>query len=81
MPFGTDLEHIYHSAVICFTHWPFFIWIVCLLVCEGGTLTSIEDPSEQEFIHRNIKQFQDNYDSYWIGLFKTHNGTVACSFI
>lgn len=54
---------------------------VCLLACEGGTLTSIEDPSEQEFIHRNIKQFQDDYNSYWIGLFETHNGTVARSFI
>lgn len=55
----------------------FFFGIVCLLVCEGGTLTSIEDPSEQEFIHRNIKQFQDDHYSYWIGLFRTHSGTVA----
>nr|XP_046265193.1 macrophage mannose receptor 1-like isoform X2 [Scatophagus argus] len=41
---------------------------------HGGTLVSIEDPDEQHFIQRNIKIFQDNQDSYWIGLYKTHKG-------
>ncbi|XP_070700691.1 macrophage mannose receptor 1-like [Pempheris klunzingeri] len=43
-------------------------------VRHGGTLASIEDPSEQEFIERNAKIFQDSQTSFWIGLFKTHRG-------
>ncbi|KAF3858067.1 hypothetical protein F7725_011268 [Dissostichus mawsoni] len=42
-------------------------------VRHGGTLASITDPSEQEFIHSNIISFQDQ-SSFWIGLYKTHRG-------
>ncbi|MEQ2194836.1 hypothetical protein XENOCAPTIV_003703, partial [Xenoophorus captivus] len=41
-------------------------------VRHGGVLTSIEDPSEQQFLQSNIEVFQDSHTSFWIGLFKTH---------
>ncbi|XP_041804377.1 macrophage mannose receptor 1-like [Chelmon rostratus] len=40
----------------------------------GGALTSIEDPSEQEFIETNIRVYYDSQNSFWIGLYKTHKG-------
>ncbi|XP_078144091.1 macrophage mannose receptor 1-like [Centroberyx gerrardi] len=43
-------------------------------VRHGGTLASIEDPFEQDFIKRNVEIFQDSQSSFWIGLFKTHKG-------
>uniref|UniRef100_UPI003AAF93A9 macrophage mannose receptor 1-like n=1 Tax=Centroberyx gerrardi TaxID=166262 RepID=UPI003AAF93A9 len=43
-------------------------------VRHGGTLASIEDPSEQDFIKSNVKIFEDSQSSFWIGLFKTHKG-------
>lgn len=42
---------------------------------HGANLASIEDPSEQEFIKRNVETFKDVHTSFWIGLFKTHKGT------
>uniref|UniRef100_A0A665X444 Macrophage mannose receptor 1-like n=1 Tax=Echeneis naucrates TaxID=173247 RepID=A0A665X444_ECHNA len=42
---------------------------------HGGALASIEDPSEQQFLQRAIEIFQDNHQSFWIGLYKTHKGT------
>lgn len=47
-----------------------------LFFCEGATLASIEDPSEQEFIKRNIFIYSNSYSSFWIGLYRTHSGTV-----
>uniref|UniRef100_A0A8D3DFH1 Macrophage mannose receptor 1-like n=1 Tax=Scophthalmus maximus TaxID=52904 RepID=A0A8D3DFH1_SCOMX len=41
---------------------------------HGGTLASIEDPTEQQFILRNVKIFEDNHSSFWMGLYKTHKG-------
>uniref|UniRef100_UPI003AAC2783 macrophage mannose receptor 1-like n=1 Tax=Centroberyx gerrardi TaxID=166262 RepID=UPI003AAC2783 len=41
---------------------------------HGGSLASIEDPSEQDFIKSNVKIFEDSHSSFWIGLFKTHKG-------
>uniref|UniRef100_A0A8C9WWP9 Mannose receptor, C type 1b n=1 Tax=Sander lucioperca TaxID=283035 RepID=A0A8C9WWP9_SANLU len=49
-----------------------FFSFVCLFVCKGGNLASIEDPSEQEFIQSNIQIYQDGLSSFWIGLYKTH---------
>ncbi|XP_015227054.1 PREDICTED: macrophage mannose receptor 1-like [Cyprinodon variegatus] len=46
-------------------------------VRHGGVLTSIEDPSEQQFLQSNIEVFQDSHNSFWVGLFKTHKGTWA----
>ncbi|KAF7668437.1 hypothetical protein LDENG_00014640 [Lucifuga dentata] len=43
-------------------------------VQHGGVLASIEDLSEQEFLQRNVKTFQDSHVSFWLGLFKTHKG-------
>uniref|UniRef100_A0A8C9WX26 Mannose receptor, C type 1b n=1 Tax=Sander lucioperca TaxID=283035 RepID=A0A8C9WX26_SANLU len=48
-------------------------------VRHGGNLASIEDPSEQEFIQSNIQIYQDGLSSFWIGLYKTHTGTVTLS--
>ncbi|XP_072296915.1 macrophage mannose receptor 1b [Eucyclogobius newberryi] len=42
---------------------------------QGGTLASIEDPAEQEFIETNVKVFKDAHSSFWVGLFKSHKGT------
>uniref|UniRef100_A0AAQ5XL32 Mannose receptor, C type 1b n=3 Tax=Amphiprion ocellaris TaxID=80972 RepID=A0AAQ5XL32_AMPOC len=44
-------------------------------VRHGGTLVSIEEPSEQQFIRSNVEIFQDGQASFWIGLFKTYTGT------
>ncbi|KAF3698790.1 Macrophage mannose receptor 1 [Channa argus] len=44
-------------------------------VRHGGTLASIENPSEQQFIKSNIEVFQDAHSSFWVGLYKTHKGT------
>lgn len=45
---------------------------------EGGSLLSIEDPSEQAFINSYIQVFKDNFDAFWIGLYKTHRGMLTC---
>ncbi|CAJ1072733.1 macrophage mannose receptor 1-like isoform X1 [Xyrichtys novacula] len=44
-------------------------------VRHGGVLASIEDPDEQQFIKNHVEIFQDGHSSFWIGLFKTHQGT------
>nr|XP_020447208.1 macrophage mannose receptor 1-like [Monopterus albus] len=41
---------------------------------HGGTLASIENPSEQDFITKNVQIFQESHTSFWIGLYKTHKG-------
>ncbi|XP_042353414.1 macrophage mannose receptor 1-like [Plectropomus leopardus] len=41
---------------------------------HGGSLASIEDPSEQEFIKSNANIYKDISSTFWIGLFKTHKG-------
>ncbi|XP_042352881.1 macrophage mannose receptor 1-like isoform X2 [Plectropomus leopardus] len=41
----------------------------------GGTLASIEDPTEQAFIKVNAQLYRDSEHSFWIGLYKTHRGT------
>uniref|UniRef100_A0A674PA83 Mannose receptor, C type 1b n=1 Tax=Takifugu rubripes TaxID=31033 RepID=A0A674PA83_TAKRU len=43
--------------------------------CQGASLASIGDPSEQEFIEKHIKVFEDIHSSFWIGLFKSNRGT------
>lgn len=42
---------------------------------HGGGLASIEDPSEQEFIKKNLEVFQSAHNSFWVGLYKTHKGS------
>ncbi|XP_076601189.1 macrophage mannose receptor 1-like [Chaetodon auriga] len=41
---------------------------------HGGSLASIEDPSEQDFIQRNAQIFKDSQAFFWIGLYKTLRG-------
>ncbi|KAM3604663.1 uncharacterized protein V6R79_014470 [Siganus canaliculatus] len=43
-------------------------------VRHGGSLASIENPSEQEFIQNHISLFKDRYSAFWIGLYRTHKG-------
>lgn len=40
----------------------------------GGSLVSIEDPQESLFIQQNLELLQDGAKSFWIGLYKTHEG-------
>uniref|UniRef100_A0A8C6TG71 Mannose receptor, C type 1b n=1 Tax=Neogobius melanostomus TaxID=47308 RepID=A0A8C6TG71_9GOBI len=35
---------------------------------HGGTLASIGDPSEQEFIKKNVETFQSAHSAFWVGL-------------
>lgn len=47
------------------------------LLHKDGTLASIEDPSEQEFIQSHARIFQDKHDSFWIGLIKGLKGNTT----
>ncbi|KAM8838454.1 macrophage mannose receptor 1-like isoform 2-T2 [Synchiropus picturatus] len=38
---------------------------------HGGHLASIVEPDEQKFIETHAKMFEDSFDSFWIGLYKT----------
>lgn len=40
----------------------------------GAALVSIEDPQEGAFIQENLELFQDSSTTFWIGLYKTHEG-------
>ncbi|XP_035511844.1 macrophage mannose receptor 1 [Morone saxatilis] len=40
----------------------------------GASLVSIEDPQEGAFIQQNLELLQDSAKSFWIGLYKTHEG-------
>lgn len=44
------------------------------LCCPGGSLLSIEDPQEGMFIQQNLELLQDGAKSFWIGLYKSHEG-------
>uniref|UniRef100_A0A8B9GUK3 Mannose receptor, C type 1b n=1 Tax=Astyanax mexicanus TaxID=7994 RepID=A0A8B9GUK3_ASTMX len=51
-------------------------WSAASRICttRGANLVSILDTMESTFIERCIRLFGDRYNSYWIGLFKTHAG-------
>uniref|UniRef100_A0A673AFI2 Macrophage mannose receptor 1-like n=1 Tax=Sphaeramia orbicularis TaxID=375764 RepID=A0A673AFI2_9TELE len=82
-PADTDVEyHQSYSWLPFKSHCYLFVteeieWADAASSCvrHGGTLASIEDPSEQEFIKSNVEVYQDSHSSFWIGLFKTHKGT------
>ncbi|XP_040922110.1 macrophage mannose receptor 1 [Toxotes jaculatrix] len=40
----------------------------------GASLVSIEDPQEGQFIQQNVELLQDSAKTFWIGLYKTHDG-------
>ncbi|CAG10208.1 unnamed protein product, partial [Tetraodon nigroviridis] len=53
----------------------FIIIIIITQMCAlGAALVSIEDPQESVFIHENLELFQDSSKTFWIGLYKTHEG-------
>uniref|UniRef100_A0A3Q3MGQ0 Mannose receptor, C type 1b n=1 Tax=Labrus bergylta TaxID=56723 RepID=A0A3Q3MGQ0_9LABR len=61
----------------CYLFWPERCsWPDASAKCAayGGSLVSIEDPSEQVFIQSQINVYDDSQPSYWIGLYKTHRG-------
>lgn len=47
------------------------IMLLCLL---GASLVSIQDPQEGRFIQENLELLQDGAKTFWIGLYKTHEG-------
>ncbi|XP_062297513.1 macrophage mannose receptor 1 [Scomber scombrus] len=46
--------------------------VECLKI--GANLVSIEDPQESLFIQHNVEILQDSAKSFWIGMYKTHEG-------
>ncbi|XP_014899453.1 macrophage mannose receptor 1-like isoform X2 [Poecilia latipinna] len=58
--FSADVKEWQDATTSCLEH--------------GGSLASIGDPFEQEFILNSIKPFQDSHTSYWMGLYKTNRG-------
>lgn len=46
------------------------IWLYLL----GASLVSIQDPQEGRFIQQNLELLQDGAKTFWIGLYKTHEG-------
>ncbi|KAK2859585.1 hypothetical protein Q5P01_004205 [Channa striata] len=40
----------------------------------GASLASIQDPQEGLFIQQNLELLQDGAKTFWIGLYKTHEG-------
>lgn len=41
---------------------------------SGASLVSIQDPVEETFIQQTIELLQDSAKSFWIGLYKSHDG-------
>lgn len=42
---------------------------------------SIQDPIESKFIEENVEILQDSAKTFWIGMYKTHEGEVNFSII
>lgn len=51
-------------------------WATASVEClkKDSSLVSIEDPQEAQFIHENTNLLHDTAKSFWIGLYKTHEG-------
>ncbi|KAM9789405.1 LOW QUALITY PROTEIN: macrophage mannose receptor 1-like [Neosynchiropus ocellatus] len=62
----------YCYKFIEFSYW----WTDASGYCRkhGGHLASIVEPDEQKFIETHAKLFEDSFDSFWIGLYKTRSG-------
>lgn len=58
---------VYVDALKCFN-------VVLELWPPGATLVSIQDPTEGQFIQKNLELLQDGAKTFWIGLYKTHEG-------
>lgn len=51
------------------------LFIIITQMCVlGAALVSVEDSQESGFIHENLELFQDSSKTFWIGLYKTHEG-------
>lgn len=50
------------------------------LCSAGASLVSIQDPQEGLFIQQNLELLQDGAKTFWIGLYKTHEGE-HCIFL
>lgn len=58
--------------------------LCCCFCAPGSSLVSIEDPQESLFITQNVERLQDGAKSFWIGLYKNHegeSGSVFCKFL
>lgn len=44
------------------------------LCSSGASLVSIQDPQESLFIQQNVELLHDGAKSFWIGLYKNHEG-------
>lgn len=40
----------------------------------GASLVSIQDPAEAMFIQKNLELLEDGAKTFWIGLYKSHDG-------
>ncbi|XP_073715679.1 macrophage mannose receptor 1-like isoform X2 [Misgurnus anguillicaudatus] len=51
-------------------------WAHATIECKrmGASLVSIEDPIESKFIRQNLEILQDDVESVWIGLHRSHKG-------
>lgn len=45
-----------------------------LSVISGASLVSVEDPVESQFIRQNLEILQDEVNSFWIGMHRSHTG-------
>lgn len=46
-----------------------------MCLCKSGaSLVSVVDPQESLFIEHNVEFLQDSARSFWIGLYKNHEG-------
>lgn len=45
-----------------------------LLWSTGASLVSIQDPAELMFIQKNLELLEDGAKTFWIGLYKSHDG-------
>ncbi|XP_008296580.1 macrophage mannose receptor 1 [Stegastes partitus] len=68
IPFRGHCYHFVRSMVDNWAHAS----VACLKM--GASLVSIEDPSESAFIQQNLELLQDGAKTFWIGLYKSHEG-------
>lgn len=56
----------------CPKFWPHALLCVC--GNQGGALLSVVDPQEAVFLEHNVELLKDGAPSFWIGLYKNHDG-------
>ncbi|XP_022067987.1 macrophage mannose receptor 1 [Acanthochromis polyacanthus] len=63
--------HCYYFVSSVVDNWA-HASVECLKM--GASLVSIEDPAEGTFIQKNLELLQDGAKTFWIGLYKSHEG-------